>query len=155
MDAQRLGRLLNDLAPALLAMARGRCRHAEDVVQQAFVALIGQAREPENPAAWLFGAVRLLALARAREEGRRERREEAVARAEGTHPPDPARTLDLAEALAALDADDRDMLLARVHGGLSFEEIGLLAGISASTAWRRYRAAMETVRARMEGWNES
>jgi RNA polymerase sigma-70 factor (ECF subfamily) len=155
MDEQRLGRLIDELAPALLAMARGRCRDAEDVVQQAFVALIGQAREPENPAAWLFGAVRQLALARAREEGRRERREEAVARAEGTHPPDPARTLDLAEALAALDADDRDMVLARVHGGLSFEEIGHLAGISASTAWRRYRAAMETVRARMEGWNES
>jgi DNA-directed RNA polymerase specialized sigma24 family protein len=54
--------------------------------------------------------------------------------------------------LAKLDPDDRDLVLARVHGGLSFGEAGALVGLSAATAWRRYQAALEQAREKLEGW---
>ena len=140
MDAQQLGLLLDQLAPALVAMARGRCPDAEDIVQQAFVALIQARVKPENSAAWLFGTVRKLALASQRAGARRTRREEKVARRESQASPDASSALDL------------DLVLARVHGGLSFEEAGALVGLSAATAWRRYQAALEQAREKLEGW---
>ena len=152
MDAQQLGLLLDQLAPALVAMARGRCPDAEDIVQQAFVALIQARVKPENSAAWLFGTVRKLALASQRAGARRTRREEKVARRESQASQDASSALDLEQALATLDPDDRDLVLARVHGGLSFEEAGALVGLSAATAWRRYQAALEQAREKLEGW---
>lgn len=152
MDAERLARLVDQLAPALLAMARVRCQDAEDIVQQAFIALIKARLEPENHVAWLFGTVRKLALASQRAGVRRAMREEKAARRESQAGPDRASALDLEMALEALDPDDRDLVLARVHGGLSFEEAGRLTGLSAATAWRRYQAAMELVRKKLEGW---
>lgn len=152
MDAQRLGQLVDRLAPALLAMARGRCRDGEDIVQQAFVALVEARVEPENCSAWLFGTVRRLALASRRAQARRERREGEVAKPESGPCRDHARAIDLMGALEALDPDDRDLVLARVHGGLSFEEAGRLLGMSAATAWRRYQGAMEQARKYLEGW---
>jgi RNA polymerase sigma factor (sigma-70 family) len=152
MDAERLARLVDQLAPALLAMARVRCHDAEDIVQQAFVALIKARVEPENHAAWLFGTVRKLALASQRAGVRRARREEKVARRESQASPDASSALDLEQALAKLDPDDRDLVLARVHGGLSFGEAGALVGLSAATAWRRYQAALEQAREKLEGW---
>lgn len=155
MDAERLGKLVDQLAPALLAMARGRCHDAEDIVQQAFVALINSPVEPENHSAWLFGTVRRLAQASQRAEARRNRREEGSARRESQQGPDPARALDLERALATLEPDDRDLVLARVHGGLSFGEAGRLIGLSAATAWRRFQAAMERAREQLEGWDDT
>lgn len=152
MDSQRLGQLVDRLAPALLALARGRCSDPEDIVQRAFVALVEARVEPENRAAWLFGTVRRLALASRRAQARRVRREEKAARTESRPCRDHARAIDLMGALEALDPDDRDLVLARVHGGLSFEEAGSLLGMSAATAWRRYQAAMEQARKYLEGW---
>lgn len=150
MDAELLGRLVDELAPALLAMARGRGVDAEDVVQQAFLALLTARIPPSNARAWLFGTVRRLALMQVRGNVRRERREQGVARAEMCHTDDPADTLDLEAVLADLHADDRDMVLARVHGGLSCEELGTMLGVSAATAWRRLEATLATIRERLE-----
>lgn len=151
MDAAHLGRLVNDIAPALLAMAHGRGLDAEDIVQQAFLALLKASVPPSSVPAWLFGTVRKLALMQVRANGRRERREKGAARHEVCLPRDPARSLDLEMVMAELDADDRDMVLARVHGGLSCEEIGTMMGVSATTAWRRLDAAMAAIRLRLEG----
>jgi RNA polymerase sigma factor (sigma-70 family) len=151
MDAAHLGRLVNDIAPALLAMAHGRGLDAEDIVQQAFLALLKASVPPSNVPAWLFGTVRKLALMQVRANGRRERREKGAARHEVCLPRDPDRSLDLEMVMAELDADDRDMVLARVHGGLSCEEIGTMMGFSATTAWRRLDAAMAAIRLRLEG----
>jgi RNA polymerase sigma factor (sigma-70 family) len=124
---------------------------AEDIVQQAFLALLTARVPPSDVPAWLFGAVRKLVLMQARANGRRERREKGAARHEVCLPRDPARSLDLEMVMAELDADDRDMVLARVHGGLSCEEIGTMMGVSATTAWRRLDAAMAAIRLRLEG----
>ena len=149
MDAAHLGRLVDELAPALLAMARGRGVDAEDVVQQAFLALLTTRVAPANPNAWLFGTVRRMALMHIRANGRREKREQGVARSEMCQPNDLADVLDLESALAELDSDDRDIVLARVHGGLTCEEIGTMLGVSATTAWRRLEIAMTSIRSRL------
>ena len=84
-----------------------------------------------------------------RANGRREKREQGVARSEMCQPNDVANVLDLESALAELDSDDRDIVLARVHGGLTCEEIATMLGVSATTAWRRLEIAMTSIRSRL------
>ena len=51
----------------------------EDVVQEAFLLLVRQAVAPENPTGWLYRVVRNRAINAGRSQGRRARREAAVA----------------------------------------------------------------------------
>ena len=43
------------------------------------------------------------------------------------------------------------MIVARLWGGLTFEEVGRLAGCSPPTAHRRYQAGLAELRERLEG----
>jgi RNA polymerase sigma-70 factor (ECF subfamily) len=57
--------------------------------------------------------------------------------------------LDAAAAVAALQrlrAEEREAIIARLWGGLSFEDIAEVAGCSASTAFRRYSAGLDALR---------
>ncbi|MHB1557554.1 MAG: RNA polymerase sigma factor, partial [Isosphaeraceae bacterium] len=58
MDPDDLGRLIDRHADSLRLYARQWTDMADDVVQEAFLSLARQRAEPENPAAWLFRAVR-------------------------------------------------------------------------------------------------
>ena len=78
MDPERLGTLIDRHADALELYARQWSDAAEDVVQEAFVALSRQRVEPEYPAAWLFRTVRNRAI-NAGTAARRRRRHEARA----------------------------------------------------------------------------
>ncbi len=78
MDPERLGRLIDEHADALELFARQWCEAPEDVVQEAFLNLARQRRPPENPAAWLFRAVRNGAI-NAGVKSRRRRRHEVAA----------------------------------------------------------------------------
>jgi RNA polymerase sigma-70 factor (ECF subfamily) len=49
-------------------------------------------------------------------------------------------------ALQQLDAEQREVIVARHWGGLSFEQIADVAGCSASTAFRRYSAGVQILR---------
>ncbi len=51
-----------------------------------------------------------------------------------------------ASLLERLPADEREAIVARLWGGLSFEQIADLAGCSPSTAFRRYSAGIEALR---------
>ena len=60
--------------------------------------------------------------------------------------------LDAGTAIAALEQlipEEREIVVARHWGGLSFEQIGLAAGCSASTAFRRYTAGLEALREKL------
>ena len=50
------------------------------------------------------------------------------------------------EALKHLPGEQREIIVARLWGGLSFEQIGATAGCSASTAFRRYSAGIDSLR---------
>jgi RNA polymerase sigma factor (sigma-70 family) len=153
MDAIHLGKLIDRHAAALVLYARQWCSAPEDVVQEAFVKLMGQAKLPEPILPWLFHVVRNGAISAVRAESRRRRRELAVASwSRAWFIADPAQQLDAAalhEALAGLPAEQREVIVAHVWGSLTFEQIGILATCSTSMAYRRYTAGVETLRTRL------
>jgi RNA polymerase sigma-70 factor (ECF subfamily) len=51
-----------------------------------------------------------------------------------------------AEALETLPAEQREVIVLRIWGGRSFEEIAELIGKSTSTAHRRYEQGLESLR---------
>jgi DNA-directed RNA polymerase specialized sigma24 family protein len=53
-----------------------------------------------------------------------------------------------------LEQELREVLVARLWGRLSLEEVGKLCGISTATAFRRYEASLQAVRAKMLPHNE-
>jgi RNA polymerase sigma-70 factor (ECF subfamily) len=97
--------------------------------------------------------VRNGALTVARSE-RRRRRHETVAAAHVPSwflPSENAR-LDAETATAALETlpvEERETLVAHLWGGLTFDQIGALIGVSSSTAHRRYLAGLSLLRERL------
>src|SRR5438874_331573 len=79
MDVALLGRLVDEHGPALTLYARQWTDVPEDVVQEAFVKLVGQARAPERIVAWLYRVVRNGAVSAARARLRRFRHEATAA----------------------------------------------------------------------------
>jgi RNA polymerase sigma-70 factor (ECF subfamily) len=153
MDARALGRLVDEHAAALVLYARQWCAAPEDVVQEAFVKLAAQRPPPDNFVAWLYRVVRNGALSLARADRRRRHHETVAA---GQSPPWFAPTeggaLDresVTRALQQLPEEQREPIVAHLWGGLSFEQIGELASCSASTAHRRYLAALSAMRERL------
>lgn len=148
-----LGHLYRLHAPALRLYARqwGDC--ADDVVQDAFVQLAQQAPPPDQALPWLYRVVRNQALAAGRGAARRRRREERASTPEAWFTAADDR-LDADEAtrlLAELPLELREAVVARLWGGLRFEDIAQLAGCSLPTAYRRYQAGLATLRERLEG----
>ena len=152
IDAAQLAKLIESQAASLRLWVRGRCPSGDDVVQEAFCRLAVQHPPPDNPVAWLYRVCRNLAEKDRLAARRRREREEARARPEvaagGSADP-----IELAETLAAvesLEAELREVVVARVWGQLSLDEIGRLCGISTATAFRRYEAALKELRAKLE-----
>lgn len=52
----------------------------------------------------------------------------------------------IADALATLATEVREVIVARIWGGLTFEQIGQLVGVSTSVAHRRFMAGLKTLR---------
>lgn len=127
---------------------------AEDVVQEVFVRLAGQAEAPANPRAWLLACTRNAALD-AIKSARRRRERDAVAGQERRPLFEPAveAGLEVSEvqaALAALPAMEREIVTLRVWAGATFAEIAGLLALPLSTVHQRYRAALEELKTRWE-----
>ena len=158
MEPQRLGGLIDRLAPALELYARQWSDAPEDVVQEAFLALAGLIPSPDNPAAWLFRATRNGAINHGI-AGRRRRHHEAEAASAAPAWFEPDRTgpgadspvdPDAAQAaLSTLPVEQREVIIAHLWGGLTFHEIARVAGTSASTAHRHYGAGLIALRGRL------
>jgi RNA polymerase sigma factor (sigma-70 family) len=152
MGPEDLGRLVGRHAAALVLYARQWCAAPEDVVQDAFLKLVAQRPPPDNPVPWLFRVVRNGALDAARTQRRRRQHETAAAaRAPAWFVAD-AEAIDVETATAALQAlppDEREVIVAHLWGGLTFEQIADLAGCSPSTAHRRYVAGLANLRERL------
>ncbi|NQT11514.1 MAG: sigma-70 family RNA polymerase sigma factor [Planctomycetes bacterium] len=139
---------------ALLLFARQRSDlPAEDVVQEAFLQLVRRVKAndpPENVVAWLYRVVRNELITRHHGRRRCRVREERVAseRPEWFEPSVDTRldAIRAAEQLKTLPLEQRETVVARIWGGLSFEEIGDLMKTSRSTAHRRYLSAIEMLR---------
>jgi RNA polymerase sigma factor (sigma-70 family) len=152
MNPTDLARLIDSHAAPLVLYARQRCTEAEDVVQEAFLKLVSQRRAPDDVLAWLYRVVRNGAIDAAKTARRRLRRESASAQPARWFVEPEMDGLDAGTAVSALEhliPEEREIIVARHWGGLSFEQIGQAAGCSASTAFRRYTAGLEALRERM------
>jgi RNA polymerase sigma factor (sigma-70 family) len=140
-------------APAMLALAGAVLRaHAdvspEDVVQSAFCRLLqadrGALRRVRDVRAWLCQVTRRIAI----NEIRGARREgERRARSDARPAPSSPLTTDLGVAVDALSRRDREVVMLKHAGGLTFDQIALALDINRSTAASRYRGAIDRLRA--------
>jgi RNA polymerase sigma factor (sigma-70 family) len=149
MGPHELARLLDRHGPPLILYARQWCAVPEDVVQEAFVKLVQLRQPPKEVVPWLYRVVRNGAMDAGKAARRRRRREASVARPVCWFVESELEGLDAAVAVAALQRlpeEEREAIVARLWGGLSFEQIGEVAGCSASTAFRRYQAGIATLR---------
>jgi RNA polymerase sigma-70 factor (ECF subfamily) len=133
--------------------ARQWCDTPQDVVQDAFLQLVRQAEMPQCAAAWLYQVVRNRAISVSRSAARRRKHEgRSAAEAVTWFAPAEDSRLDAeaaAQALATLPLEQRETVIAKLWGGLSFDEIAGLMQTSASTAHRRYQAALTVLRERL------
>jgi RNA polymerase sigma-70 factor (ECF subfamily) len=96
--------------------------------------------------------VRNAAIASSRGSRRRQRRE-AKAATNGACFASTDDRIDAADAsrlLAGLDEETREVIVARIWGGLTFEEVASLQGCSLTTAHRRYQAGLARLQKRLE-----
>src|SRR5712671_6215315 len=103
IDAEQLGRLLDEHGPALALYAAQWTDVADDCVQEALVELARQRQSPEHVVAWLYRVVKHRALNAARGD-RRRRERELQAMAERFPEIDKSASLDGDDAIAAVDA---------------------------------------------------
>jgi RNA polymerase sigma-70 factor (ECF subfamily) len=151
MGADQLAELVNRHAAALALYARQWCCSPDDVVQTAFLKLARQSTPPDNVLPWLYRVVRNGAIDAARAARRRQKYEARAAERNPDWflPPDDPTGLDAraaADALAELPLEIREVMVAHLWGGLTFEQIAQAVGSSAATCYRRYAAGLEVLR---------
>jgi RNA polymerase sigma-70 factor (ECF subfamily) len=148
VDARLIADMLDRHAAALALYAAQWTSAADDCVQEALIELARQPGAPENPVAWLYRVVRNRALNAARSARRRAAHEREAAERTGRapRPAGPAERVELADALATLDAADREIVVLRVWGQLAWQEIANVVGGSKSAAQRNYVEALKQLR---------
>lgn len=154
MTAENIAALLKQHAGALELFAAQWTRCPADAVQEAFIDLAGQKQAPDNPRAWLYKVVRRKAMNAARAATRRQRHEQhTAANTKDWFSANTTTQLEVDETVAALSElpiEQREIIVARIWGGLSFREIAELTETSNSTCHRLYTDGIETLRKRLE-----
>jgi len=148
-------RVYDEHGPALLLYARQWAfspSDAEDAVQEAFVEVYRKQRDPEAVVGLLYRAVKWRALDLGR---RRQRRRDREARAHADAGGDTVlfdRCLEQDErrqaverAVQELPAEQREVLVLRIWGGLTFRQAAEALDIPPGTAASRYRLALKTL----------
>jgi RNA polymerase sigma-70 factor (ECF subfamily) len=127
---------------------------AEDVVQEAFIGLMGLRERPLNVKAWLYKVVRNAAISHARSGGRRVKREMRIAETRGEFFEMRAEDLiDAAaaeEALSSLGTEQREVIVMRIWAQMTLKEISEVTGEAVSTLFARYRAGLAEIKRIME-----
>ncbi len=147
--------LVDEHFATLVLFARqwtGKSPGAEDLVQDAFLQLVKRLPVegwPEQPMAWLFRVVRNGAIDRHRKEKCREQHEQLAAE-ERIWFATPTENVDRSEEIEALLTSltdmQREIVIARIWGGLTFDEIAALTGQSRTMVFRQYGEALAAMR---------
>jgi RNA polymerase sigma-70 factor, ECF subfamily len=137
--------------PALLLLARQHCRSADDAqdaVQDGFVRFWKSRDRAADPAAYLFACVRSAAIDLARGNSRRVRHESQMIAPAAMFEPSTA-ALEQEElrraveaSLVNLPAEQREVLVMKIWGRLTFAQIAESLAINPDTAASRYRYAL-------------
>lgn len=152
MTSRQLADLIDTHAASLVLFARQWCTAPEDVVQDAFCKLVVQKVAPSDQVAWLYRVVRNGAIDAAKLARRRQKRESAVARPVPWFEEMSVDGLDIDAAVAALETlpcEQREVIVARLWGGMTLEEVGAVVGCSVSSAHRRFAAGIAALRERL------
>lgn len=143
----------NEHAAALVLLARqwtDSHAEAEDIVQDAFVRFWPRRDSVRKTRAYLYACVRTAAMDRRRGEARRRWREETAAAADESLFEDTAecdqRREAIEGALRLLPPEQKEVVIMKIWGGLTFPGIGEALEISANTAASRYRFALTSLR---------
>jgi RNA polymerase sigma factor (sigma-70 family) len=127
---------------------------ADDVVQEALVALFAEQPTPQKPIAWMYRVIRNASFNHHRASTRRWRREQVVAEARGDwfeSRPDVAIDARAAEqALESLTNENRQLVVMRIWGELTFAEIASIMALSESTVHGRYKKVLGELRSVLE-----
>jgi RNA polymerase sigma-70 factor (ECF subfamily) len=170
-DRQALGTLLERYAPAITRFSVKMCRNpedAQDVLQETLAAAargLGDFRGDASLSTWLFTVARSFCIKKRRTSKHAPERivplEDAqgtVAAPAGTAPDEVAASRQaveaLEQALAALDPDQREVLLLRDVEGLAAKEAAAIVGISVGALKSRLHRARAELRTRMLPWLE-
>ena len=137
-DSQTLRQVFEAEESSLLRFAYGlvgQRETAEDLVQEAFLKLHAHWEDVANPRAWLFRAVRNLALNHLRDHKRETVLDAAKEWESGA--PDPERTLGRMEAMGTLrmliselKEDDQRLIGLKYHEDLKYDQISERTGMS-------------------------
>lgn len=156
MHRNHLQELFASLSNALVLYARQWCKNPEDAVQEAFIDLSHCNPEPESPKAWLYTTTRRKAQNIARTESRhRNHLEQMSQNNRGNQAnqywlePNTRHGISASEVLEGLDSlhpDQREMIIAKVWGELTFEELAELMDCSPASAYRRYTTALSELK---------
>ncbi|AMV29787.1 ECF RNA polymerase sigma factor SigL [Gemmata sp. SH-PL17] len=154
MGPDQLAALVDRYAAALVLYARQWCACPEDVVQTAFLKLVRIGTPPDNLLPWLYRVVRNGAIDASRAARRRTRYESAAADNapkwfSPSYDPTGLDAQAASASLAHLPAETREIIVAHLWGGLTFEQIAEAVGSSAATCYRRYAAGLEVLRQKL------
>ena len=139
---ERHGRALLAYACALLRDPSA----AEDVLHQVFLNVLrGKAAIDGDPVPYLFRAIRNTALNHIRGQSREV---ELAGAGVWLESPDGSteESLALQSALATLPAEQREVVVLKIWGQLTFEEAAAVIGVSPNTAASRYRYGLEKLK---------
>ena len=150
--AETVRRLVETHWKGLVLFARQWTDDPEDVVQEAFVRRFQQTQAPVDEVAWLFRVVRNEAISRARRHRSRTARESQVAADEcmfDRHD-EQIDAREVSRALQQLDDDLREVVVMRLWGQATLQQIADALSTSVTTVHRRYERALELLRQRLE-----
>ncbi len=147
---------LTEHGPTMLLLVRQWVSHradAEDIVQEAFVRFWKSRHRAADPKAYLYVCAKRYLLEWLRAEQRRGRREQdkAIERSSISTPlfdqvVDREDHRRLKASLGALPTEQREVMILRIWGGLSFLQISEALAIPLNTASSRYRYALAALR---------
>ena len=148
LSDQEISDLVLNWTSKLVLFARRWTDWPEDAVQQAFCNLCRLPSSPDDAVAWMFKATKNAAISMRRAETMRNRRENATATPNWFEPDEESR-LDgklVTEKLQKLPQELCEVVIARIWGDLTFEQIAASTECSRSTAHRHYNDAITILR---------
>jgi len=146
-----IAELVKRTLPSLVLFAR-QWEHdsVDDIVQDAFIRLMNQSEMPQNPVAWLFTVIRNQSNNFVRSQKRRKNRESASIIARNSWFQAESKEQQLIHELESLPMEYREIIVSKIWGKLTFEQIGTMLESSRSSVHRKYNEGLAILKERLE-----
>ncbi len=145
-----ISRLLDEHAARLELYAIQWTGSPEDIVQEAFIKLASQSEMPEKPVNWLYRVVRNGAISWSRKHLRQRKHESNIYyQTKNWFEENQDSQLDansVSDALIKIPENEREVIIAHIWGGLTFEQIAEIIGATSSTAHRYYHSGLKSLK---------